>query len=91
MLRVVHANLDKKLVCKLRGRHDVLPLHLTQAHHNAQSHSDEFVMEALVSFDKLGILVQDLLAYEVALLMLASQPVPHLSAEAPATMSTSLH
>ena len=36
-----------------------------QAHHNAQTHSDEFVKSALVSFDKLPILVQELLTFEV--------------------------
>ncbi|KAK9825800.1 hypothetical protein WJX74_008414 [Apatococcus lobatus] len=46
-------------------QHDAIERLNLQAHHNAQSHSDEFVMEALVSHDKLGVLVQDLLAYEV--------------------------
>ncbi|KAK9815647.1 hypothetical protein WJX72_007380 [[Myrmecia] bisecta] len=36
-----------------------------QAHHNAQTHSDEFVMEGLVSHDKLTVLVQELLVFEV--------------------------
>ena len=38
---------------------------LLQAHHNAQSHSDEFVMSALVSFDKVSALIEDLLVFEV--------------------------
>jgi hypothetical protein len=38
---------------------------LLQAHHNAQTHSDEFVLELLVSFDKLSALVQELLVIEV--------------------------
>ncbi len=36
-----------------------------QAHHNAASHSDEFVKEALVLHDKIRVLVVDLLAFEV--------------------------
>uniref|UniRef100_A0A061SCF1 Zinc finger mynd domain-containing protein 10-like n=1 Tax=Tetraselmis sp. GSL018 TaxID=582737 RepID=A0A061SCF1_9CHLO len=36
-----------------------------QAHHNAQTHSDEFVMEALVSFDKITVLIHELLVIEV--------------------------
>eukprot|EP00898_Chlorokybus_atmophyticus_P008829 jgi/Chlat1/8948/Chrsp94S08253 len=36
-----------------------------QAHHNALSHSDEFVMEALVSLDKVAVLVHELLVIEV--------------------------
>ena len=37
-----------------------------QAHHNAQRHSDEFVKSALVSLDKLPVLVQELLTFEVS-------------------------
>lgn len=37
----------------------------SQAHCNAQSHSDEFVVEGLVSFDKMSVLVQELLVIEV--------------------------
>ena len=48
-----------------------------QAHHNAQSHSDEFVMEALVSFDKLSMVVHDLLAYEVGLFCRLQDAVSH--------------
>ena len=47
-----------------------------QAHHNAQTHSDEFVKSALVSLDKLPLLVQELLTYEVSL-----QPLTHLACE----------
>eukprot|EP00879_Flechtneria_rotunda_P027397 GHRR01029345.1.p1 GENE.GHRR01029345.1~~GHRR01029345.1.p1 ORF type:complete len:141 (+),score=49.76 GHRR01029345.1:673-1095(+) len=36
-----------------------------QAHLNAQTHSDEFVLELLVSLDKLSVLVQELLVIEV--------------------------
>lgn len=36
-----------------------------QAHYNAMSHSDEFVMEALVSYDRLTTLVHELLVIEV--------------------------
>ncbi len=50
---------------------------LLQAHHNAQSHSDEFVMEALVSYDKLGIIIHDLLAYEVIEKLLPSHRKVH--------------
>ncbi|GLI58538.1 hypothetical protein VaNZ11_000280 [Volvox africanus] len=35
-----------------------------QAHYNAQAHSDEFVVELLVSLDKLQVLVHDLLLIE---------------------------
>ena len=38
-----------------------------QAHHNAQNHSDEFVKSALVSLDKLPLLIKELLMYEVSL------------------------
>jgi hypothetical protein len=36
-----------------------------QAHWNAQQHTDEFVMDLLVSLDKLSTLVQELLVIEV--------------------------
>ncbi|KAK9802993.1 hypothetical protein WJX73_006147 [Symbiochloris irregularis] len=36
-----------------------------QAHRNAQQHSDEFVVEALVSMDRLSLLITDLLTFEV--------------------------
>jgi hypothetical protein len=36
-----------------------------QAHYNAQTHSDEFVLELLLSLDKLSVLVQELLVMEV--------------------------
>ncbi|KXZ43602.1 hypothetical protein GPECTOR_85g332 [Gonium pectorale] len=35
-----------------------------QAHYNAQTHSDEFVVELLVSLDKLHVLIHDLLLIE---------------------------
>jgi hypothetical protein len=36
-----------------------------QAHWNAQQHTDEFVMDLLVSLDKVSLLVQELLVIEV--------------------------
>ena len=36
-----------------------------QAHHNAQTHSDEFVKSALVSLDKFSVLVRELVTFEV--------------------------
>lgn len=35
-----------------------------QAHQNAMSNSDEFVMEAVLTFDKLGVLIHDLILIE---------------------------
>lgn len=35
-----------------------------QAHHNAMTNSDEYVMEAVLTFDKLGVLIHDLLLIE---------------------------
>jgi hypothetical protein len=46
-------------------QHDWVEKLNLQAHHNAQTHSDEFVMESLVSFDKMSVLVHELLAIEV--------------------------
>eukprot|EP00873_Tetraselmis_striata_P028698 jgi/Tetstr1/448962/TSEL_036187.t1 len=46
-------------------QHDWIEKLNLQAHHNAQTHSDEFVMESLVSFDKISTLVHELLAIEV--------------------------
>jgi hypothetical protein len=46
-------------------QHDALQQLNLQAHLNAQTHSDEFVKEALVSHDKLSLLVRELLAAEV--------------------------
>ncbi len=40
-------------------------LPLRQAHYNARTHSDEFVVELLVSLDRVKTLVHDLLAIEV--------------------------
>lgn len=36
-----------------------------QAHRNAQMHADEFVKEAMVSFDKVGLLIHELLVMDV--------------------------
>ncbi|GAQ87507.1 hypothetical protein KFL_003580010 [Klebsormidium nitens] len=46
-------------------QHDVLEKLNIQAHHNALAHADEFVMAALVSYDKLALLVHELLVIEV--------------------------
>jgi len=46
-----------------------------QAHHNAQHHAEEFVVELLVSLDRMHVLVHDLLAIEVS-------PGPHACAAA---------
>jgi len=46
-------------------QHDIVVKLNLQAHHNATSHQDEFVMESLVSHDQLKTLVADLLAAEV--------------------------
>ena len=46
-------------------QHDALEQLNLQAHLNAQSHSDEFVKEALVTLDKVTVLVQELLVGEV--------------------------
>lgn len=46
-------------------QHDWVEKLNLQAHLNAQSHSDEFVKEALVCLDKVTVLVQDLLLAEV--------------------------
>ena len=40
-----------------------------QAHHNAQTHSDEFVKSALVSLDKFSVLVGELVTFEVRSLL----------------------
>ena len=42
-----------------------MQINVLQAHRNAQQHSDEFVVEALASHDKLSLLVLDLLTFEV--------------------------
>jgi hypothetical protein len=39
--------------------------YLLQAHHNASSHSDEYIVELLVSLDRMHVLVHDLLVIEV--------------------------
>ncbi|MEW5307426.1 MAG: hypothetical protein WDW36_009824 [Sanguina aurantia] len=45
-------------------QHDAIEKLNLQAHCNAQSHSDEFVVEGLVSFDKMSVLVKELLVIE---------------------------
>lgn len=35
-----------------------------QAHHNAMTNSDEYVLESLLTFDKLGVIIHDLLLIE---------------------------
>lgn len=45
-------------------QHDALQQLNLQAHLNAQAHSDEFVKEALVSHDRVTLLVRELLAAE---------------------------
>jgi hypothetical protein len=47
-------------------QHDWIEKLNLQAHCNAQAHSDEFVMEYLVSYDKVTTLVHDLLVIEVS-------------------------
>lgn len=42
-----------------------MPCYIRQAHWNAQQHTDEFVMDLLVSLDKVSLLVQELLVMEV--------------------------
>lgn len=44
----------------------LFPAGFMQAHHNAQQHAEEFVVELLVSLDKMQVLVQNLLAIEVS-------------------------
>jgi hypothetical protein len=46
-------------------QHDWIVQLNVQAHHNVLSHSDEFVMEALVSRSKVDMLVHSLLVAEV--------------------------
>jgi hypothetical protein len=57
----------------------------SQAHWNAQQHSNEFVMDLLVSLDKLSMLVQELLVIEVGA---AAQPM--LAAQQRTAASTSV-
>ena len=47
-------------------QHDWITQLNLQAHHNAAAQSDEFVMEALVSRDKVDTLIHGLLAAEVS-------------------------
>lgn len=46
-------------------QHDAVEQLNLQAHLNAQAHADEFVKEACVSLDRLGVLVHELLLAEV--------------------------
>lgn len=41
----------------------------TQAHYNARTHSDEYVVDLLVSLDRVKVLVHDLLAIEVGFML----------------------
>lgn len=45
-------------------QHEILEKLNLQAHANAAANADEFVMESLITFDKLPILVHELLAAE---------------------------
>lgn len=47
-----------------QAQHDAISQLNIQAHHNARSNSDEFVVDLLVSLDKVGVLVHDLLVIE---------------------------
>ncbi|GLC39562.1 hypothetical protein PLESTB_001626800 [Pleodorina starrii] len=49
---------------KWHAQHDWIERLNLQAHYNAQTHSDEFVVELLVSLDKLHLLVHDMLLIE---------------------------
>ncbi|KAF6262535.1 hypothetical protein COO60DRAFT_1675619 [Scenedesmus sp. NREL 46B-D3] len=49
---------------KFMKQHDAIQKLNLQAHYNAQTHSDEFVLELLLSLDKLSVLVQELLVIE---------------------------
>ncbi|GIM09072.1 hypothetical protein Vretimale_12950 [Volvox reticuliferus] len=49
---------------KWQTQHEWIERLNLQAHYNAQTHSDEFVVELLVSLDKLQVLVHDLLLIE---------------------------
>ncbi|WIA29347.1 hypothetical protein OEZ86_011852 [Tetradesmus obliquus] len=49
---------------KFMKQHDAISKLNLQAHYNAQTHSDEFVLELLLSLDKLSVLVQELLVIE---------------------------
>ena len=45
-------------------QHEVCEKLNLQSHYNAAGNSDEFVMESLITYDKLGVLVHELLAAE---------------------------
>jgi len=49
-------------------QHEALERLNLQAHHNVRCHGDEFVMAALVAFDKLPLLVHEALVSEVTAL-----------------------
>jgi len=49
---------------KWMRQHEYIEKLNLQAHHNAMLHSDEFVMETLVSLDKIPVLVHELLCIE---------------------------
>lgn len=49
-----------------RAQHGHITQLNLQAHHNAQTHSDEFVKSALVSLDKFSTLVTDLVTFELS-------------------------
>ncbi len=47
-------------------QHDSIERLNMQAHQSAQHHSDEFVLEALLSHDRIVVLVHELLTAEVS-------------------------
>ncbi|MCO5597344.1 hypothetical protein L7F22_051420 [Adiantum nelumboides] len=49
------------------AQHEAIEKLNLQAHYNTMSHSNDFVMEALISLDKFGILVHELLVIEVSI------------------------
>lgn len=90
VLHCMHATLCDNLEVITAASRCVVHLHLdasltSQAHWNAQQHSDEFVMDLLVSLDKLSMLVQELLVIEVGA---AAQPM--LAAQQRTAASTSV-
>lgn len=62
-------------------------VHDLQAHHNAATHSEEFVVELLVSLDKMGTLVQNLLVIEAWKQMVLPHLKKHLANKVEPTMS----
>jgi hypothetical protein len=67
--------------------HDASLLRDLQAHHNAATHSEEFVVELLVSLDKMGTLVQNLLAIEAWKQVVLPHLKKHLANKVEPTMS----